>query len=152
MNRTNPIIRNIAIILVSSMLASFYIITGNASREYPSIENLQLQISQINDQVEIVSQKADLPLLPNIWHSITVIASTHGVKVSPLKQAKDAGILDSDIPGGTPWYGVIQGNSRNVAIAAIEIQKVVPVIFGAAAIDNEVIGLSFAALGSELEN
>ena len=104
MNRTNPIIRNIAIILVSSMLAAFYIITGNASREYPSIENLQLQISQINDQVEIVSQKSDLPLLPNIWHSITVIASTHGVKVSPLKQAKDAGILDSDIPGGTPWY------------------------------------------------
>ena len=75
MKRTNPIIRNIAIILVSSMLAAFYIITGNASREYPSIENLQRQISQINDQVEIVSQKADLPLLPNIWHSITVIAS-----------------------------------------------------------------------------
>lgn len=100
----------------------------------------------------MVSQKADLPLLPNIWSSINVIASTHGVKVTSLKEAKDSGITESEIPGGTPWYGVIQGNIRNVAMAAIEIQKVVPVIYGAAALDNAVIGLSFAALGSEKES
>ncbi|MDO8827974.1 hypothetical protein [Methylophaga sp.] len=149
MLRTNPILRNLSIVAVSSVLAGFYVMSGHATRDYPDIENLKMQIVSVNTEIDVVSQKPDLPLLPDTWQSISVIASSHGVKVTPLKDGKAAGITELEIPGGTPWFGVLQGNSRSVAMAAMEIQKVVPILFGAAALDNAVIGLGFAALGSE---
>lgn len=152
MKLSNSRLKSIGAIVISSLLAGFYVTSGHATRDYPDIENLKLQIRLINSEIEAVSLKEDLPLLSDTWSSIRVIANSHDVKVTPLKDAKDAGITEHDIPGGTPWYGVLQGNTKNVAMAAIEIQKVVPILYGAAALDNAVIGLSFAALGSEKEN
>lgn len=152
MKRINPVIRNLAIGAGTAAIAAFYVLSGHAARDYPDIENIKVQIAMIEAEIDVVETTEDLPRLPNTWHSLSIIASTFGVEALPLNAAKDAGINDSDIPGGTPWFGVLQGNTKDVAMAAIEIQKVVPIIFGAAALDNSVIGLSFAALGSEQEN
>ena len=149
MKRTSPVIRNIVIALITAAISGFYVMTGHATRDYPDIDFVHSQIAQINEAIKVAEQKEDLPRLEDTWQSINVIAKTYGVTVTPLKSAQDAGLTDADIPGGTPWFGAIQGKTKDVAVAAIEIQKVVPIIYGAAALDNQVIGLSFAALGSE---
>lgn len=152
MNFNNPVIRNLSVAAVSSLVGAFYVLSANAEREYPSISNVEMQTLAIEEAIQRTEQLDDLPELGQIWTAIRSIASSYDVTVMPLATASDAGLSNGDIPGGTPWFGVLQGKSKNVAVAALEIQKAVPVIFGSAALDSQMIGLGFAALGTSRNN
>lgn len=146
--KTKSVFKMLVIAGVTTGLTVFYVLTENSQRQYPSIEDVERTISFIEIEITKASQQDDLPPLSETWRSIKTIAALYDVKVNPLERPEDAGISTSDIPGGTPWFGVLQGKTKNVSIAAMEIQKSVPIIFGAAALDNDLIGMSFAALGS----
>lgn len=146
--KNNPTLKLLFMAGVTAGLTTFYVLNENSKRDFPSIETVEITTSVVNSEIEKASKKEDLPRLSETWRSIQTIAAIHGVHVVTLEKADDAGITSSDIPYGTPWYGVLQGKTKNVAIAAIEIQKAVPILYGAAALDNHLIGMSFAALGS----
>ena len=148
MKHVKPIVKNILIGAVTAVLTAFYVFSLHAERDYPSIAMLEAQIAAVNAGIDDAALMDDLPRLSKTWRSIETISAAHNVKLSALDSAEKAGITEADIPGGTPWFGVLQGKTKNVAIAAIEIQQVIPVIYGAAALDNELIGVGFAALGS----
>lgn len=145
---SKSLIQMLTIGITTVGLTAFYVLNEHANRDFPNIEKVKNMTSLINKEITKANQREDLPELSATWQSITSIASVYGVKVSALDEAKAAGMTEADIPGGTPWYGVLQGKTKNVAIAAMNIQRAVPIIYGAAALDNDLTGLSFAALGS----
>lgn len=149
---TNKAIKLLAIAGISAALSAAYVFTEHTQRDFPSIENVERSIRAVEHEIRLANQKDDLPRLTDTWRAIESIAALYDVKVNTLDNAEDAGITVGDIPGGTPWYGVLQGKAKNVSVASIEIQQSVPIVFGAAALDNDLIGMSFAALGSTNSN
>jgi hypothetical protein len=144
----NRIAKGLAIGVVAISLTTFYVLSEHNSREYLSIQQVESQIQAIENNALALTQMKNLPALQDTWRSLESIASSFDVKIKPLDTPKDAGISDTDIPGGQPWFGVLQGQTKNVSVAAIEIQQALPILYGSAVLDNDMMGLGFALLGS----
>lgn len=140
-------LNTLLIIVVSSLLVGWYVYSNHTARHYPSIEKVERNTKAVEAQIEALSQHPDLPSLSDSWDEVEIIASTYGVNVKPLKNEEDIRLTNSDLPGGEPWYGALQGSVTRVSAAALEIQQRLPVIYGYAVIENETMGLSFAVFG-----
>ncbi|WP_330109765.1 hypothetical protein [Methylophaga thalassica] len=139
---------NVAIlIIVAGFSTAWYVISNESERTDPDFYKTKLLISKYETEIQEMSQQPDLPKLNSIWFNIQSIASQYNVKVSTIEKIEDAKFTEDEIPCGQAWFGSLQGSSKNVAAAALEIQKTLPVLFGQAVIDNKVMGLSFAAMG-----
>jgi len=145
--RLNQYSSLVLLLIVTSIGTCWYVLSNEAERIDPDFKKTKALISMYETEIEEMSVQQDLPKLDSIWFNIQSIASQYNVKVSSIEKIEDAKFSEGDIPCGQAWFGSLQGTSKNVAAAALEIQNELPVMYGQAVIDNKVMGLSFAAMG-----
>ena len=136
------------LVTLTSIGTGWYVLSNESGRIKPDFSNTNALISKYEAEIHEMSAQPDLPRLNYIWSNIQLIANQYNVKVSSIEKVEDAKFTEDEIPCGQPWFGSLQGTSKNVAAAALEIQKTLTVMFGQAVIDNKVMGLSFAAMGT----
>ena len=149
MIKTSDTLKNVAVWLAVAAGSTYYVMSNESDRIYPSVTKIDREISAVKAQIIKIQQQPDLPPLNKTWAKAKSIANQYGVVLKPLPSSKDARINKANLPGGKAWYGVLQGKTKQVAIAGIEIQKRFPVLFGYSVIKSDSMGLSLAVLGNE---
>lgn len=145
---SKSILQTIILTAAAGVLGAWYVIDNQASRDFPRIQDVEMQIRSLEADIASLDQRPELPTHVTSWQLVESIAEQSGVELTAMTNGEATHITMDQLPGGSPWYGKLVGTTTNVAMAAKRLQKQLPVIFGQGEFGNKQMALSFALLGT----